>query len=73
MELNGRSVRALVLVISIALEGDSDVAYATFALFFLGSEEIGNVAAAASASKISVLAASPVISPGGTGGFSFQF
>ncbi|PYK97575.1 MAG: hypothetical protein DME32_15585 [Verrucomicrobia bacterium] len=45
MELNGRSVGALVLVISIALEGDSDVEHATFALFFC-SEEIGTVAAA---------------------------
>ena len=33
VELNGRSVRALVLVISIALEGDSDVEYATFCTF----------------------------------------
>ena len=45
VELNGRSVGALVLVISIALEGDSDVEHATFALFFC-SEEIGTVAAA---------------------------
>jgi hypothetical protein len=48
VELNGISVRALVLVISIALEGDSDVEYPTFALFFfLRSEDIGNVTAAA--------------------------
>jgi len=46
VELNGISVRALVLVISIALEGDSDVEYPTFAFFFR-SEEIGNAAAAA--------------------------
>ena len=45
MELNGRSVRALVLVISIALEGDSDVEYAFD--FFFRSEEIGNAPAAA--------------------------